>query len=274
MAVYNDGSGAALYFRATADGTDYDLWRYTGSGSPELVDDLLEGAADGSMTYGPLVVLNGALYFTATSTTYGSELWRYDGAVASRLSDINPGSGHSGVRELTVAGSVLYFAANDGAENELWRFDGTSVSLAADTDEELDGADTQSGGSYPMELCSWAGDLYFTAKTDTYGMELYRYDGTSVTNAADIAPGGGMNGSSQPMHTTAFSIGLIVAATATGYEPMDTEPWHFNGASATLAADVNPMGSSDPTGFTEYNGALYFSACDDSYDYELWTLTY
>ena len=125
-----------------------------------------------------------------------------------------------------------------------------------------------------MELCSWGSHLYFTAETASYGTELYRYDGVEVSLAADIAPGETLSSrSSQPMETTAFSLGLITAASETGYEPMDTEPWYYDGSTATKAADINPSDSSDPTGFTEYNGALYFCAQDSSYDYELWMLT-
>ena len=267
MVVYDDGGGEALYLRATDDGSDYDLWRYNGTGTPTLACEL-----PGSMLSGQPVVYDGAICFAAMDGTSGSELWRCDGSSAVRVSDINAGAGHSGVQSLTVVGSLLYFVATDGLEYELRRYDGSTVDLAADVDYEIDGYDASPGGSMPTDLCAYGGNLFFTAYTNTYGRELYRYDGASVALVADIAPGG--DASSQPMGTTALSFGVISAASATGFEPMNREPWFSSGTGAVLGAEVNPLGDGDPSGFTELGGAIYFSARDAEFDYELWMLVY
>src|SRR3984957_5673602 len=79
------------------------------------------------------LTLGGYVYFAATdgpNGTTGRELWRTDGTAAGTtlVKDINPGAADSSPVLLAVAGTNLYFMANDGVHGtELWKSDGTSA---------------------------------------------------------------------------------------------------------------------------------------------------
>jgi ELWxxDGT repeat protein len=75
-----------------------------------------------------LAAVNDVLYFNASDFSginAGNELWRTDGTVAgtSLVYDLAPGQASSVPENLTNAGKVLYFTANDGTHgNELWKY--------------------------------------------------------------------------------------------------------------------------------------------------------
>src|SRR5688500_16423639 len=79
------------------------------------------------------VEMGGFFYFAAAegpNGTNGPEVWRTDGTPAGTtlVKDIRPGAADSLPRSFLVAGSTLYFVADDGAHGEeLWKSDGTSA---------------------------------------------------------------------------------------------------------------------------------------------------
>ena len=72
----------------------------------------------------------GTLFFVSSDADAGWELWKSDGTTAGTVlvKDIQPGSGYSYPRALTVVGSTVFFVADDGTNGpELWKSDGTSA---------------------------------------------------------------------------------------------------------------------------------------------------
>jgi ELWxxDGT repeat protein len=141
------------------------------------------------------------------------------------------------------------------------------------------------GGSYPSNFTAFGGALYFSAYTLSNGFELWRYDGNSVTLAADINPtiddiGFGVKegNDSVPSWLTIFGGQLYFSAFHPG---RGAELWRFNGSGAERVSDINPdqndtiktiQNSSWPNQLTVVNESLYFGATSSTTpeNYELW----
>ena len=160
-----------LYFSALD--RESELWKilsYDGS-SVSLVKKYAGGSIESMGT-----VYDGALYYVANDGETGDEIWSYDGSSVSQLKDLNPGSGSSYPGPLTVYDDMLYFLAADGETAGLWKYNGSTVSMV--TDASLTGF-----------LTVYDGALYFPRNNGKSGTELYRYDGSTVSLAAEVHPG-------------------------------------------------------------------------------------
>jgi ELWxxDGT repeat protein len=115
-------------------------------------------------------------------------------------------------------------------------------------------------GSAPSSYVAMGGNIYFVATNAANGTELWKWDGTSASLAADISAGAG---SSDPSGLTVFNNELFFSATD---GTNGRELWKFDGTTASMVSNINAgAGDSDPQYLTEYNGNLYFSASNGSY---------
>nr|WP_254628059.1 ELWxxDGT repeat protein [Myxococcus sp. CA040A] len=125
--------GGALYFGLRDDAHGYELWKSDGTAAgTDILVDLRPGPNGGLATQsynnGALVsnllpLAEGRLLFSASDGETGMELWMTDGSAAGtvRLTDLAPGDASSTPTSLTRAGTLVYFAANDGGRGrELW----------------------------------------------------------------------------------------------------------------------------------------------------------
>ncbi len=202
------------------------------------------------------------------------------------VKDINPGVNQGSYpSSLTEVSDKLYFAANDGEiGDELWVSDGTNegTKLVADIDPN---GSSFPGSTFPDNLASFNGKLYFSAFTDETGEELWVSDGTSEGTklVADINP----NGNSYLRDLTEFNGKLYFSADD---GENGRELWVTNGTTegTQLVADIYPgiatnrydprsgekiedyPYSSFPYGFAKFNGKLYFRARDGENGDELW----
>ncbi|HXL55133.1 MAG TPA: ELWxxDGT repeat protein, partial [Chitinophagaceae bacterium] len=122
-------------------------------------------------------VLNNIAYFAAPGG-----LWRSDGTTAGTWLVKNIST-----NEIVVAGSYLYFSANDGIHGwELWKSDGTEAGTTMVKD--IYSGATSSDPSYIMYV---NGILFFRATTSDKGNELMRSDGTDAGTVVvkDFSPG-------------------------------------------------------------------------------------
>jgi len=198
----------------------------------------------------------------------GFELWTSDGTTAgtNMLTDLNPGVSSSSPEFMTLMGTDVYFAANDGTNGkEVWRTDGTlaGTSMVADV---FIGAES----SFPANLTTVGNYLYFTADDGVVGSEIYKTDGTPAGTSlqGDINPG-----ISPSNATDLTAVGNFLFCSAND-GTNGTELWRSDATSATPDLQMLELFagafSTLPTNFIKLNDDLIFNANDGTNGYELW----
>ncbi|HYC85485.1 MAG TPA: ELWxxDGT repeat protein, partial [Chryseosolibacter sp.] len=196
----------------------------------------------------------GRMYYVSEN-----ELWKSNGTPEStqKLKSFKSISG------LTMVGTTLYFAADDGTSGaELWKSNGT-VGSTVRVKDIMEGPE----GSSPHNLTAVGSALFFAAYRSTAGIELWRSDGTSAgtTMVKDIA-----RGNSSPRNMVNVNGVLFFSATdgVNGHEL-----WKSDGTAANTVMIKNIYaGKSNayPEQLTAYGGKVYFSAYEPASGRELW----
>jgi ELWxxDGT repeat protein len=245
--------GGALYI-----GVAGGLWRTDGTATGTSLVKQFDPT--GVRTPAELTVLNGTLYFTIPGAAGGRELWTSDGTgpgtlpVKAFASEPFPTAPNS----LTAVNGGLFFTADDGAGSRgLWRSDGTAAGTVMVKD--IDAGD----------LTDVGGTLFFARSS-----ELWKSDGTTAGTVL-LKAFEPLEGSSPPRFLTAVNGVLFFSANdgTTG-----VELWKSDGTAAgtVLAQDINPgsvlsfPSGSFPSGLTNINGRLYFTADDGRHGQEPW----
>jgi len=259
LTVY-DGN---LYFSANNGSTGSELYLYDGS-SIKLVENICSSCYYGSRPQ-DLTVYDNSIYFSAEKDDgAGRELYRSNGLSATRVTDINPGSGYSSPTELTVWDGRLYFQATDGSTGrELFVYD-----AAQDQAQLVKNIDGGSGNSNPSNLTVYDNRLFFQATDGNTGQELFKLDGPIVSNVADLNAGGK---DSDPRDFAVYNDRLYFTAYT---EEDGREPHGYDGSSVT-SVDLNAGSASgggvSPIRFDDGSGVqLYVLASDGQTGTELW----
>src|SRR5690606_30655397 len=113
--------------------------------------------------------------------------------------------------------------------------------------------------------------LYFKANRtknngNIYEAELYKYDGATVSLAADINPGTEHSGNPNSLITYNNELYFTADNGVNGSELMA-----LNGENPVVVADIVTYGSSSPNYFASLNNQLYFVADDGITGRELTT---
>lgn len=259
-----------LYFGASNGSGASKLWQY----DPVNGAALAAGSSSRAQNPGGLFAYGGDLYFRASrfsSTNIGTELWKFDGTNQTPI-DMYPGTGSSYPQHFIEYNGLMYFNAcgTTGQGTELWRCNGSGAPTEA-------ARIYPNNGSSPENFAVFAGQLYFSAYDGVHGRELWRYNGTTTSLAADIVPGGQYS-SSNPGGLTVYNGKLHFSATD---EDHGCELWSFDGTTAAMVAEINPtpdpgngdtfLMDSSPNELTVFDGLLYFSANDGVHGRELWS---
>ena len=262
--------GNRLFFSATDGKSGEELWVSDGSeAGTRRVADINPGPMD-SGPHGT-VAMKGYIMFAATDPVYGRELWRSDGTEAGTIlvKDINTRrqvNPSSSPKELTPAGALLFFAANDLEHGtELWATDGaeTGTRLVRDICPG-------SPGSNPHYLTAFSGVLYFAANDGNFGDELWCSDGSTVGTrmVADI------NIREQSSAPRELSVDGEKNLFFVAFGGADKGNCIFSVDSThellcAVGTDRRP-GVWNPRGLRVWNEWLYFSADDGVHGEELW----
>jgi len=170
--------------------------------------------------------------------------------------------------DLVVFNGKLYFSASDSTHGfEPWVSDETTSGTKL-----LKDIFVGTGNSFPQNLTvdSTAGLLFFQADDSVHGAELWLSNGDSTWLLKDIYPG---QSPSLPQNMFMFNGKLYFQADDGAHGP---ELWVSDGTAngTQLLKDINTAhndtAGSFPSGFTTYNGKLYFNAADSAHGYELW----
>jgi len=158
-----------VYFGGAGPAGEIGLWRSNGVVTSFVV------SVRNSLTAIPqqMTAFAGRVYFVVDDGQSGSEPWVTDGTQAGtvRFADLNPGSGSSSPRFLTVAGDRLFFAAFTGTTQYLFATDGGGLTQL----------DIGYGPQEQLTIVRAFGDVvYFDggSSTSSSGRELWVSDGT------------------------------------------------------------------------------------------------
>ncbi|MGN6617457.1 MAG: ELWxxDGT repeat protein [Ilyomonas sp.] len=249
-------SNNRVYFFAT-DSTGYNLGSTNGL---EAGTKLFYHLNLNNFSIQQITATDDLLYFTLFNyTNYQQELWRSDGTAAGTYpikTDLSPYYNLN----ITAVGKTLFFVNDDFVNGpELWKTDGT-VANTTIVKDIYPGYQ----GSYPSNLYSFKGRLYFSADYG-YGPFLWVSDGTEagtkVIKAALVQ--GAFAQANDKLFFNAYST------VARGNELYATDG---TSAGTKLVKDINkgPAGSY-PFALTNGDTALYFFADDGKHGSELWT---
>jgi ELWxxDGT repeat protein len=274
-----------VYFAADDGVHGTELWVSDGtSAGTAMVKDIYPGLTSSSpfgfsAAIGEWVrqftVFNNKLYFRAYDPVNGIELWCTDGTTGgtTMVADIWPGPNSSVPFAMTELNGKLIFTAGDSLHgSELWVTDGTSAgtSLLKDMRPGIASSDPADFSAYTL----YHNKLYFNARTDNEGMELWSTDGTSAGTAMvkDIWPGAG--------DSYAGMEGFLVYNDKLFFNANDSvngkQLWVSDGTTAgttlfKILSSYTPC-NSYPTGFVNYNNRMIFVASTDSVNgVQLWT---
>ncbi|MEM7198937.1 MAG: hypothetical protein AAF628_01640 [Planctomycetota bacterium] len=267
--------GNLVVFAATTSASGSELWVTNGTtAGTRLLVDLLPGSI-GSDPQG-LSAVDGEVWFSAADPQ--AKIWRTDGTA---LGTVAVTSGSPGVlgTDFTRVGADVFFAQLvpgffGGFERaELWVTDGTAAGTRLVKD-------IYPGFSYcgypyytcpnhaaPQDLVAWNDRLWFTARNDVVGREIWVSDGTTAGTvlAVDHSTTGSMN----EMVLFADHLWFSGRETVTG-----SELWRSDGtpAGTALFAELRPgPASSQPADFARLgNATLLFTAADDAKGREVW----
>ena len=212
---------------------------------------------------------------TATVTLDGQVVEIEQNSDPSLVKDVYPGSSE-GLRSTIFGENIndtLYFAGNDGVNGwGLWKSDGTTqgtTRIYSDVDNNFN-LFLQYPGVRTKYATNFNGTLFFVARDNIHGQELWKSDGTAEGTALvkDINPGIGY-GNGDPRSPTEFN-GTVYFSANDGIHGW--ELWKSDGTEAgtVLVKDIYPgSNNGHPYDLTEFNGHLYFDG-NDGTGFKLW----
>jgi ELWxxDGT repeat protein len=223
------------------------------------------GSNAGAPNY--LTQFNNELYFSASSlpSTSNTELWKTNGTQAglNQAADINLGLPGSDPYDFFEFNGYLYFTAFTGATGrELYRTNSTTTTLFKDFRTGInDGFDV---GTNAHQFVILNNKMYFFAREDANGYDLWRTDGT-VTGTQKMVE---LNSNSLGVRDYFLEVNgeLFFIMNLNMQNTIGNELYKYNEVqnAVTLVKDINPnnqnSGSFHIAYMTKFDNKLFFSA--------------
>ncbi len=262
-----------LYFTAY-DTVSTRLWKSNGTAAgTQLVKDSLYNVTHP-------ILFNNQLFFVGSEGVNGFELWKSDGTSAgtSLLKDINPNSGAYGDLTFganpafTVAGSTLFFFANDGINGrEVWKTNGTPAGTVLV--KNLDNAGTSSYFETNTVFSVGNKIAFMAASAPEEAYEMWLSDGTSLGTVLikNVNPGLGIELAQVVPVALGSRFFLTAYSASLGYELYRSDGTPSN---TQLVKDLNTQTvNSSVTPFDRvvyFDNTTFFTANDGKSGRELW----
>ena len=191
--------------------------------------------------------------------------------------DIIPGAGSTNSPSMAVLNGELILAATDQSnDTELWASDGTTNGTRlvkninpTTTASTIPGFPAVPNSSFPTDLVTSGGSVFFSATDGTDGYQLWKTDGTAsgtvMVTDLNVAGGGMAPSDLTNVNGTLFFVGNDGVHGA--------QVWESDGTTAgtTLVSNIHPTtGAADPGNLTNVNGAVFFTANTTTTGVQLW----
>lgn len=270
---FRDEAGQFVYFTAKTANEGIELWRTDGTQTGTI---LLQDINSGVGTSNPDVrfTKGGLVFFIASNSIYGREIYVSDGSVTGTrlLKDLsNEAESLYSTPEFVAFQGQIYFSASINQINptkqvsEIWKTDGTPAGTIIALNSTSDGQNFSYYGFSNLQVIG--SKLYFSARTASYGDEVYTSDGTSSGTSVllDIASGPGSSYAS----TRPYNVdGNFYMTLATDPDP-NAGFWLTDGTQAGTqkihaAANVYEM-------MGTINNKFIFNGIGTGSEFELWT---
>lgn len=263
------GLSQKVVFIANNGSNGREIWITNGSeAGTTLLKDINVAAYGSTPVY--LTQFYFRALFSADDGVNGRELWITDGTQANTymVKDIKVGNMSSNPSKPIVYNSKAFFVAeSSGYGAELWCTDGTEsgTSLVKDINSGADPAFYMDLFGYKINGCVYNNKLYFAARTNAEGEELWVTDGTSsgTTMVKDISIY-----NSSPKNFFVFNNKLYFTANDDTY---GQQLFYTDGTeSGTVRITSHFYSNGTINNFTVMNNNFYFFATDSLQDTEPW----
>ncbi|SEP79960.1 T9SS type A sorting domain-containing protein [Flavobacterium urocaniciphilum] len=245
--------GSDVIFKASSVGNPGKLWKTDGT---DIGTSQIPVTEPFYIVNSDMVKLGNKVVFFAHNTVDGYEPYVSDGTASGTfmLKNINPGGNSLPTQaqglHLKVVGNYCFFIANDGVDFGLWRTDGTTAGTIKLNSENNNISDS----------------AYSAVDNEKLWYINYNFSGSGA-NSKLIVTDGTIEGTSVVHSTLSYPQNLKVYKGSVWMQsrdlgsPANAEVWRSDGlqVNTNLAFDVgNGAFSSNPNGFFELNGKLYF----------------
>ncbi|KAA0159348.1 hypothetical protein FNF27_08316 [Cafeteria roenbergensis] len=232
-----------VYFSASDQQSDRELWVYDGVNAPYRALDINPHASSSPRVLGEF---EGKLYLEAAESGNARRLFVFNGTHLDAIADVDAERHGSDPDHFTVFQGEPFLTFTRGDSAELFKLSrsGAIVSLPA-MDPATDSAEVSN-------LVVHDGQVFFAADDGVHGSELWKYnssDGASMVS----------DHMQEPSDLCSFGSRLFFAA---GNDGSNVELWVLeDGGKFYCARDVRPgWGSSSPKFLTVANNTMYFLA--------------
>ncbi|KAB1064728.1 T9SS type A sorting domain-containing protein [Salibacter halophilus] len=268
--AYLRAIGNQLFFSANSASLGIEPYVLDTAGNVQLIGDIRPSG--NSRAFG-FTKLNSVVCFLASPSNGNTELYRYNSGTLHKVNAFGAQNTYrtNDDEQLTNYNNQLVFAYDDNSVTfgeELFKYDGFSSSIVG-----IQNINTGFFGSFPSDFIEMNNVLYFSALTQSNGLEIWSYNGGTASRRTDIVPGSA-NGlpSTSGILTPRFKLfqNELYFAGNTGTNGL-VALHRYNGSGAAQLIPINNKKFKQLHSFYEVNNKLVFTGLDSNFHQQLYT---